>query len=283
MTGGPFCIHLKSGGHPMTVAEVNDGAVACLRIKQPHAEKQTGRSHVRCHATGIDTSASSGKSAALIQGAVPSRATRAERKSMSVSDDPLGKAYGNHFWRVFWTTILIWPPVATSLIVIVSELAASHRWSRMGPLTETIAFIAYGNVWMMLPIFLVVAYAGCATSAVPIAIGIGWARAKRMPWLPACLVIAVGVEAIIGAVGAISTNLGGLARFLLGSGLVSGVRFPTFLMEPFGPIWSRFRFLMNLVEAAVVFIPTTIVCWWASSDSRKQRRIKSNERHSAIF
>jgi uncharacterized protein YodC (DUF2158 family) len=33
MAGGLFCIHLKSGGHPMTVAEVNDGAVACLWMK----------------------------------------------------------------------------------------------------------------------------------------------------------------------------------------------------------------------------------------------------------
>jgi hypothetical protein len=92
---------------------------------------------------------------------------------MSVSDDALVKADGNHFWRIFWITILIWPLVAASLFAIVSELVASGRWPRLGPVTEAIFFIAYGNVWMMLPIFLVVAYSGCATSAVLIAIGIG--------------------------------------------------------------------------------------------------------------
>ena len=105
--------------------------------------------------------------------------------------------------------------MAVSLIVIVSELAASDRWPLMGPVTGQIFFIAYGNVWIILPIFLVAAYAGCATSAVLIGIGIGWARAKRMSWLPACLIIAMGVAAIIGSVVAIAFHLGGARGFCL--------------------------------------------------------------------
>jgi hypothetical protein len=165
--------------------------------------------------------------------------------------------------RTFWITVLIWPLIAASLIVIVSELA-NHRWPLLGPVTGAIVFIARGNVLLMIAVFLVGAYAGCVTSAVPIAIAIGWARAKRKPWLPACFTIAIGVEAIIGTVVAISTNLGGVARFLLGSGLVSGVHYPIFLFEPLRPIWSWSLFLMISVEDTALFVVATTVCWWAS-------------------
>jgi hypothetical protein len=183
---------------------------------------------------------------------------------MSVGDGTSMKACDRYFWRSFWITVLIWPLMTASLIVIVSELTASNDWPQMGPLTSMIVFIAYGNVWAMILVFLFGAYAGCATSAVLIGIGIGWARAKRMPWLPACLVIAIGVAAIVSAVVAIAFDLGGIARFLLGYGLVSGLLFPDFLIL-MRPIWSWSWFLNKSVDAAAVFIPTTMVCWWASS------------------